>query len=109
MEWHRPWGSYKILGENPVLVKVITVNPHSRLSLQTHEYRSEIWFALQPGLLAYVDDNIIRMGVLDRVCVQKGVKHRIENTTDNPLQLIELMYGEYDEQDIFRHEDDYGR
>lgn len=109
MEWHRPWGSYKILGQDPVIVKVLTISPNSRLSLQSHKHRSEIWFALQPGLLAYVDDNIIRMDVLDRVYVDKGVKHRIENPTDQTIQIIELMFGDYDEDDIVRFEDDYGR
>ena len=105
----RPWGEYKVLGENPVCVKIITVNPHSRLSLQTHELRDEIWLALQPGLYAHIGDDVKDMGVMQRLFVGRGVEHRIENPTDIPLQLIELMYGEYDEDDIFRLEDDYGR
>jgi mannose-6-phosphate isomerase-like protein (cupin superfamily) len=41
--------------------------------------------------------------------VGRGIEHRIENPTDAPIQLIELMYGKYDEDDIFRIQDDYGR
>lgn len=105
----RPWGKYQILGENPVCVKIITINPYSRLSLQTHEHRSEIWFALQQGLYAQIGDKTYAMGALDRFQVDKGVQHRIENVTDSPIQLVELMYGMYDEDDISRLEDDYDR
>ena len=105
----RPWGEYKVLGENPVCVKVITINPYSRLSLQMHDHRDEVWFALQSGLYAHIGDKIYMMGVLDRFRVERGVQHRIENATDKPIQLVELMYGVYDENDIFRLQDDYGR
>lgn len=105
----RPWGSYTILGENPVAVKVITVNPESRLSLQSHDSRSEIWFALESGLVAWVEGRRIEMQPFKRVRVGTGEKHRIENPTDIPLMFVELMYGVYDENDIFRFEDDYGR
>lgn len=105
----RPWGEYKIIGENPVCVKIITVNPHSRLSLQTHKLRDEVWVALQPGLYADIGDNTFAMGVMDRFFVEHGVQHRIQNVTDNPIQVLELIYGLYDEDDICRLEDDYGR
>jgi mannose-1-phosphate guanylyltransferase/mannose-6-phosphate isomerase len=105
----RPWGEYKVLGENPVCVKIITVNAHSRLSLQTHKLRDEYWVAMQPGLYAHIDENVFAMGVLNRFFVERGVKHRIENPTDQPIQLVELIYGQYDEDDIVRLEDDYGR
>lgn len=105
----RPWGEYQVLGENPVCVKVITVNPHSRLSLQVHEHRSEIWFALESGLTAIVGDNLVALEPLQRIRVGQGEKHRLINDTDKPLQVIELMYGVYDENDIFRLQDDYDR
>ena len=105
----RPWGEYQVLGENPVCVKIITINPNSRLSLQVHEHRSEIWFALESGLQAQIDERIIELEPLQRVKVEQGQKHRLINPTDNPISLVELMYGVYDEGDIFRLADDYGR
>lgn len=105
----RPWGKYQVLGENPVCVKVITVNPNSRLSLQVHEHRSEIWFAIESGLTAQIGERIIQLEPLQRVKVEQGQKHRLINSTPNPIQVIELMYGVYDEGDIFRLDDDYGR
>ena len=37
-------------------------------------------------------------------------KHRIENNTDNHIELIEILSGLYlDEDDIIRYQDDFGR
>jgi hypothetical protein len=36
-------------------------------------------------------------------------KHRIENTSNRVARIVELMYGWYEEEDITRIEDDYGR
>jgi len=38
------------------------------------------------------------------------MKHRIENKTDLPLEIIEVQSGRYlGEDDIVRFEDDFGR
>lgn len=105
----RAWGSFQLLGENPVCVKLITVNPNSRLSLQIHDHRAEVWYPLQPGLQAIIGERVIQLEPLRRYKIEKQQKHRLINPTTEPLQVIELMYGVYDEQDIFRIEDDYGR
>lgn len=109
MTEQRAWGSYQILGENPACVKILTVNPNSRLSLQVHEHRAEVWYALQPGLQAVIGDNLVMLEPLHRYRVSVGQKHRLINPTSEPLQIVELMYGFYDEADIFRIQDDYGR
>ena len=109
MTEQRAWGSYQILGEIPVCVKLLTVNPNSRLSLQTHEHRSEVWYPLQPGLTAIIGERLIHLEPLTRYLISKGEKHRLINPTREPLQVVELMYGFYDEADIFRIQDDYGR
>jgi mannose-6-phosphate isomerase-like protein (cupin superfamily) len=39
-----------------------------------------------------------------------GVKHRLENPTNDPLQIIEVQCGDYlGEDDITRYADDFGR
>ena len=39
-----------------------------------------------------------------------GVRHRLENPGKIPLKLIEVQSGSYfDEDDIIRYKDDYGR
>lgn len=109
MSEQRAWGSYQLLGTDPVAVKILTVNPNSRLSLQTHEHRAEVWYALQPGLQAIIGDRLIMLEPLTRYRIEQGQQHRLINPTPDPLQVVELMYGVYDEADIFRLQDDYGR
>ena len=39
-----------------------------------------------------------------------GTKHRLENTGEEPLVIIEVQFGSYlGEDDITRLEDDFGR
>jgi mannose-6-phosphate isomerase len=107
----RPWGGYEILEETnaPICVKVLTINPGCRLSLQTHEKRAERWFILDAGIVVTLGDERIETKVGDEVYVEVGVKHRIENVSGGVARIVELMYGEYHEEDITRIEDDYGR
>lgn len=107
----RPWGSYEILSDlaQPSCVKILTVAPHSRLSLQRHRHRSERWRALDEGLIAYVGGEEIPMKLDKDVYVDALIEHRISNPTDEPLRVLELIFGRYDEDDITRLEDDYER
>jgi mannose-1-phosphate guanylyltransferase/mannose-6-phosphate isomerase len=106
----KPWGNYRVLDQsNVTCVKILRVNPKSRLSLQTHKKRSEIWFPTTNGLRARIGDKLIDLKMFERYEIAPGVKHRLINPTNNPLELIELMLGEYDEEDIERLEDDYER
>lgn len=107
----RPWGSYEILSDfnPPCCVKIITVAPHSKLSLQKHYYRTETWRALDEGLIALVDGKEIKMSLDKDVFVDTFVEHRLINPTDEPLRVLEMIRGRYDEEDIVRIEDDYGR
>ena len=111
MKYERPWGNYQILEdqEPPVCVKIITVNPGSRLSLQKHKLRSERWIALDDWLTVEINSESRVLFTGDSVFVAAGMVHRISNKTDKPLRLVELMYGVYDEEDIERLEDDYDR
>ncbi len=109
--YERPWGSYEILEdkETPVCVKIVTINPGCRLSLQKHANRSEKWFPIDPGLLVEVNGETLSLHVGESILVAAGMVHRISNLGDKPIRLVELMYGVYAEEDIERLEDDYDR
>lgn len=116
-EEHRPWGSFTILSEltNPqndsdIIVKQLVVNPRSRLSYQTHKLRREHWYVIHGVGQAVIDDFIIPLHSGVAVEIAVGVKHRLINTDDSePLILIEVITGQFDEHDIERLEDDYQR
>ena len=108
----RPWGGYQILAggnDGPAAVKILTVNPGSRLSLQTHQLRSEEWTAVSPGLKAQIGDEIIELTPFCTYRIPVGTVHRIINDSMEVGHIVELLFGVYDEEDIERLEDDYGR
>ncbi|MEO0910575.1 MAG: cupin domain-containing protein, partial [Pseudomonadota bacterium] len=57
-----------------------------------------------------VDDRVMQMGPCQQVFIPQGAVHRLENMTDEPVEIIEVQYGDYlGEDDIVRLEDVYGR
>jgi len=107
----RPWGQYHKFHQEPgVWVKRVEVNPHSRLSLQKHQHRSEKWIIVAGQGVAIVDAQEIPVmpGVV--VDIPLGAVHRMGNTGGELLVFIEVACGKYlAEDDIIRIQDDYFR
>jgi mannose-1-phosphate guanylyltransferase / mannose-6-phosphate isomerase len=107
----RPWGSYETvdLGSNHQ-VKHIMVRPGGRLSLQKHHKRAEHWVVVEGTAQVTVGETVSTLQVNESVFIPLGEKHRLENTSDTPLHLVEVQCGSYlGEDDIVRFEDVYGR
>jgi len=108
---HRPWGMYTVLLRGPSFqIKQITVFPGRRISLQLHHHRSEHWVVVRG--MAQVSNNgeqfFVRSG--ESTFIRAGIKHRMENPGQIPLEVIEVQNGEYlGEDDIVRFEDDFSR
>jgi mannose-6-phosphate isomerase-like protein (cupin superfamily) len=107
----RPWGTFEIINESDSYkVKKITVHPGKRLSLQSHEKRSEYWIIIS-GNGVLTQDNIQKVvSKNSQVFIPVKQKHRIHNTGTEPLIFIEVQTGTYfGEDDIIRYDDDYNR
>ncbi len=107
----RPWGWYQSLDSGPSFqVKRICVNPGARLSLQRHQRRAEHWVVVEGEAKVHCDGNDITLGPNQSTYIPVGATHRLENTTDSPLYIIEVQSGDYlGEDDIERLEDDFAR
>ncbi len=106
----RPWGDFEQFVVNePVTVKIITVNPGQRLSLQTHEQRAEFWQAIDNPLEVTVGEETRTVTKGEKVWVPQGAVHRMANAGDQPARILEIGFGHFDEEDIVRLEDDYSR
>jgi mannose-1-phosphate guanylyltransferase/mannose-6-phosphate isomerase len=107
----RPWGSYESIdvgGRHQV--KRITVNPGSKLSLQSHFHRAEHWVVVSGTARITVDDTVTVAAENESVYIPLGATHRLENPGRIPLDLIEVQVGSYlGEDDIVRYEDVYNR
>ncbi len=113
--WHRkvyrPWGSYDSIdmGER-FQVKRITVKPGAALSLQMHHHRAEHWIVVSGTGRITRGDEVLLLSENQSTYIPLGVKHRLENPGQVPLELIEVQSGSYlGEDDIVRFEDVYGR
>jgi mannose-1-phosphate guanylyltransferase/mannose-6-phosphate isomerase len=107
----RPWGTYDSIdaGER-FLVKRITVNPGSSLSLQMHHHRAEHWIVVKGTAKVTRGEEVFLLGENQSTFIPLGVKHRLENPGKMPLEMIEVQSGSYlDEDDIVRFSDQYGR
>lgn len=106
----KPWGYYEVLAEGiGYKVKVIRVDAGERLSLQLHKYRREFWHILSGSGMMKVGPAEWDVERGDTVKIGELEVHRVSNTTDQPLLILELQEGVCDEGDILRVEDDYGR
>lgn len=107
----RPWGSYTVLEEGiGYKVKKIVVNPHERLSLQLHHQRSEHWVVIQGTAKATVGEDTHLYSAHQTIDVPVETKHRLENSTSEILEIIEVQSGPYlGEDDIVRFDDMYER
>lgn len=110
-EVQKPWGSYlNILDESYTKVKKICVKPDQSPSYQYHFKRSEIWVIVQGVAQIKLDDDIFFAQVGDVIQVPKKAKHAVKNIGNKDLIFIEVQLGEsFDEDDIVRIEDSYGR
>ena len=107
----KPWGYYTVLQTGDgYLTKCIYVNPHARLSLQTHDHRSEHWVVLTGRAKVIKGEQELILNVSEGVDIAVKEPHSLQNPFDEPLKILEVQTGELlSEDDIVRLEDIYGR
>jgi mannose-6-phosphate isomerase len=104
------WGKFERYTYNLLsTVKVITVRPGAALSLQYHNKRDELWVALDPGAQVEVGDRVLKPEVEETVFIPRRTPHRLSAVGEEPVRILEISLGEFDEEDIVRLEDIYGR
>ena len=105
----KPWGRFEQFTHNEATtVKILSVNPDNSLSLQYHMHRSEFWRVLSGHPIITIDKNVINANPGDEFMIPEKALHRIA-TKDDAVQILEIAYGDFDENDIIRVEDKYGR
>lgn len=110
--YHRPWGFYKTTMMNDYFQsKVISVNPKSQLSLQSHNRREEHWIVAHGVGTVQIGESVIDVKCGSALFIPKGCKHRLTNISESEALIItEVQIGDYfGEDDIIRYEDIYGR
>ena len=109
--YSKPWGNYKtLLIDGNYQIKIITIEPGGKLSLQKHHHRCEHWIIVKGNLKVTKGKSEIKKKENDYIFIEKEEVHRLENEGENIAQLVEIQYGDYlGEDDIVRIDDKYGR
>jgi mannose-6-phosphate isomerase len=105
----RPWGSFSQYAHNrEVTVSLMSVKPNRRLSLQSHAGRGELWIVLDPGAIIQVDDTVLHPDPGEEIWIPAGARHRL-SSAGGTVRVLEVAYGNWQQEDITRYEDDYSR
>ena len=89
---------------------MIQVNPGQKLSVQSHNHRSEHWVVLEGTALVVLEGekHILSPGHSVDIAVKEI--HSLQNPYEETLKIIEVQKGDLlIEEDIIRYEDMYGR
>lgn len=104
-KWSNPvtektWGNYTVLYENKnhTKVKELVCNPKSKLSMQRHFDRRELWYFMEG--VGYVETIVngekFRKGPFkqfDSIFIEYEEWHQLINEGNTPIKLIEIQYG----------------
>ena len=105
----RPWGYFRQFCENmPATVKILVIKPNEILSLQSHAKREEFWRVIAGRGVAQIGDNQREIKTGDELIIPLGAKHRLMAGVEG-LEVMEISFGDFAEDDIIRYEDKYDR
>ena len=101
----KPWGWERLLASGGTLrLKVLSVKPGHRLSLQRHRFKSEVWWCGAAGGTVEIGGTVETLVQGRGYVVPPNTPHRLTG----PCTILEATTGGGD-WDIIRMEDDYGR
>ena len=104
-----PWGTEDLFVMNKLAtVKLLNIRAGEAPSLQYHHHRDEFWKIISGPPDIIIGDETFHSKIGQEFKIPAMTKHRIM-ATDNDAIVLEISTGEFDENDIVRLEDKYGR
>lgn len=105
----RPWGSFRQYVHNATAtVSLMTVLPGQQLSLQSHKHRAELWIVLDAGAIVQVGETRSYPESGAEIWIRPGELHRLSSAGPT-VRVLEIAFGDWQQNDIVRYQDDYGR
>jgi mannose-1-phosphate guanylyltransferase/mannose-6-phosphate isomerase len=106
----RPWGSFRQFAHNQrCTVSLMTVSPGQRLSLQSHSGRAELWIVIDDGAVVQVGEEQRVCHAGEEIWISQKQKHRLGSCKNKPVRVLEVAFGNWQQEDIKRYADDYHR
>lgn len=108
---NRPWGFFTITSSGEgYQTKILHVNKGQKLSVQSHNFRSEHWIVVLGKAKVLLNDKEYILNVGESIDIPLKSVHSLQNPYDKDLEVIEIQMGKnISEDDIIRYEDIYGR
>lgn len=106
-----PWGHWELLAVHAdYVIKHVRISSGMRLSLQRHFHREEVWVITRGTAKVTLGEEVSLLVAGDSIRIPLRAWHRIENVGEGMLEFVETQTGSrFDEDDIERKEDDFGR
>jgi mannose-1-phosphate guanylyltransferase/mannose-1-phosphate guanylyltransferase/mannose-6-phosphate isomerase len=105
----KPWGQEDQFTLNETsTVKILSVNKGEELSLQYHNHRSEFWYIISGYPVVTIGDKKVVAKPEDEFIIKELEPHQLEAPSDD-VQVLEIAFGKFDEDDIVRIKDKYVR
>lgn len=105
----RPWGGFERFTFNEKsTVKILTIKPKQKFSLQYHKNRSEFWKILDNDVKITLGKKTFKAKKGKEIFIPRKTLHRAE-ALSKTAHILEISFGKFNEKDIIRIEDDYRR
>jgi len=105
----KPWGSFEQFTLNEqTTVKILRIKEGEMFSLQRHNNRKEFWHIIKGSGTVVINEKEHTANEGNEFFIEKEDSHRIIGGTGG-IEVLEIAYGTFDENDIVRLEDKYGR
>lgn len=106
----RPWGSFRQYANNrESTVSLMTVLPGQRLSLQSHTGRAELWIVIDDGAVVQVGGQERACKAGEEIWIPVNARHRLTCGGNQSVRVLEVAFGNWQQDDIQRYADDYQR
>lgn len=106
----RPWGFFKQFANNEdCTVSLMTVLPGQRLSLQSHTGRAELWIVIDDGAVVQTGNTIKECKAGEEIWIPANERHRLSCRGSESVRVLEVAFGNWQQDDIMRYDDDYNR
>src|SRR5215211_7751060 len=69
----------------------------------------ELWVILDKGAQVQLGEEVLEPETGEKIFIPRGTVHRLSTAGESEVRILEISFGEFDEEDIVRLDDVYGR
>jgi len=98
------WGYYESLTQGKgYQIKKLYLLPYSQISLQSHQHRAEFWIVVQGTAKFHKGELQGTLNTQETLYIEKNEKHQVINPNSDILEIVEIQFGDYLEEDDIIH------